>query len=405
MLGMTNKTLAKVIVYTKDEYDQIEPFIVFWGTMFGYDNVIVIDNGSTDPRVLSVYEKYKPLGIHVKVDTRHHRNVTTNMTDNIREWRGTCEWMFLLETDEFLFWVPTKEVSSATIPVDKVVNYLASQPDNVSILRYGSFFKCCVNIDDADYRDHMYSCPPRQIVKFADQNWDKIIVRMDRFDKMTQWPHHASATHGNRIVAKDLGLLHFHETGAKRHWERNLMTMNGYKYFDTTMHVQEQIAYAKHFIRIKMEGYHRIEFYLEFLLREFALDQFEIILGRLPSVQEMLEVVSYANTDHMIEHILLNKHRYPQELSVHEKKTREQLFYYAETQPYTWKIYQVKNYLEDAYLRAQIAVDGLHDVLVNSGSELLDVPLDFFTNNQVQDGEGQIDGDNSNPLVLGSQMV
>lgn len=178
------------------------------------------------------------------------------------------------------------------------------------------------------------------------------------------------------------------------------MTMNGYKYFDTTMPIHEQIAYAKHFVRVKAEGYHRVQFYLDFVLREYAIEMFENIIGRLPSVTEMAELVTYANTDHIIEHILLNINTYPVTLKDGEKKTRDQLFYHTETQPYTWKIYQVKNYLS-----TQIAMDGLDNMLVNGSPELSDVPLDFFTNNNVHDGEGQLDSSDGNTLVLGSEVA
>ena len=49
----------KIFTVTKDEYDLIQEFIDFYGYIFGYDNLIIIDNGSTNTSVLEYYNRVK----------------------------------------------------------------------------------------------------------------------------------------------------------------------------------------------------------------------------------------------------------------------------------------------------------------------------------------------------------
>lgn len=339
--------LAKVIVYTKDEYDLIEPFIKYYGNIFGYDNVIVIDNGSTDERVLDIYRKYVLKGVHLKIDDREHRNCTKNMTEQILQWKGQCEWMFILETDEFLFWTPTVFDKTSKLPIDKIKEFLKNQPDDVSILRYKNFWKSCVNPNDYGYVNYKYQNPPAEIVYFENQDWDKIIVRMDRFSHMLQWPHHANAIHGKRIIIEELGLLHYHSTGSRRDWERNLNTMKGYKYFNIELPINIQSAICKFLLDKQAEGYHRMEKYMIMLHKNFAMDMFKLIIGRLPDPKtELPEIINLKNNDMMIYYILKNMDKYNMYIP-NKNYTEEDILFYEERTLYTFEIHQVKNTLLD----------------------------------------------------------
>ena len=53
-----------------------------------------------------------------------------------------------------------------------------------------------------------------------------------------QGNHKAKATSGRHIVSDALGLLHFHETGTYRQYERALQGVKGYKHVDTNKSFQ-----------------------------------------------------------------------------------------------------------------------------------------------------------------------
>lgn len=52
------KPRVACIMMQKNEDDLLEPWIAYHGRMFGYDNLFVFDNGSTNRRVLDTLQKY-----------------------------------------------------------------------------------------------------------------------------------------------------------------------------------------------------------------------------------------------------------------------------------------------------------------------------------------------------------
>jgi len=97
-------TKIKVICVTKNEYDLIEHFIIYYGYLFGYNNVNIIDNISTDENVIKVYEKYIPLGINVFYEPNYEYNGQADAFNKYMNLeKSKCDFLIGLDTDEFLF--------------------------------------------------------------------------------------------------------------------------------------------------------------------------------------------------------------------------------------------------------------------------------------------------------------
>lgn len=338
------RPLVKVIVLSKNEYDLIEPFLMFYGSLFGYDNIVVVDNGSTNERVLGVYEKYMNMGVTVKVDKRPFTHVAEIMTDYIRELKGTCEWICIMETDEFMFWTPTKDDPNAIVPQQSICDFLRSIPEHISILRYEAFYNCALDPADPGYEGHKYTCPPAQIHRFYDCDWDKIIVRSDKFDRVTQWSHHSAVTDGERVVVKELGLLHFHQTGAMRTFERSLQLIQGYNYFPTNLPIPMQIPICNRLVRYNVYSYHRVEYYRNVLVREWIIESFQRLKGRNPTVQEMVEIETSAGSDtNAIVQQVIDAATFPRG---DIKEDIHDLVFYEPRKDHQFHIHQVKNYFK-----------------------------------------------------------
>jgi len=240
--------VTKVMCVTKDEHDLIEPFILFYGTIFGYNNIVIIDNGSTDQRVLDVYKKY-PL-IDITVDPFPFTEVTDKMTSYILSHKGKCDWMLLMETDEFLYWE-----GDDVIDEEKVRNYIETLPCQS---RFGKVYSSVVS-PDAEF-----ICPPMEITKFSKPVEDKVIIKMSTFERMDLWPHHTVPPETENITER-LCLLHFHNTGQKRHIERTLSLLKGYGYINGTEPIEEQIQRCRDCISLQLYGKHRLQYYLDHL--------------------------------------------------------------------------------------------------------------------------------------------
>lgn len=214
--------IVKVVLLTKDEYDLIEDFIKYYSYLFGISNIVIIDNGSTDQTVFATYFKYIPQGLTVIQDTSPFQEANVFMTRHIRDVinkHPETEWIMCLETDEFLF---RRADLEGAIEPRMIHDYLASVPDNVTCLRYKHFWGSVVDpikLGEA-YCDGLVKQPVHHITEFYNQNWDKPLVRAKAFVAMTQWLHHAHVSYGEKMVCEELGLLHYHNTGKRRLFER-----------------------------------------------------------------------------------------------------------------------------------------------------------------------------------------
>jgi predicted O-methyltransferase YrrM len=275
------KELAKVILLTRDEHDLIDDFIAYYSSLFGARNVVIVDNGSKDPRVLRAYDAHRDAGGLVIVDHRPFSNAKSFMTEHMRALAPSCEFMVPLETDEFMF--STKDMPDASFVLEAahVNEYLASLGDDVSVVRYGEFWGS-VPVDDSIAG----AGPARSIVTFFDQGWDKLIVRSSTFVRMSQWCHHADVTRG-KTVTSHLGLLHYHNTGFKRLVERALQVIETFGYVDTKAPLLDQLARTSVLRDAPIACGHKLKYYDEFLRRQVALQEFRRVHGRLPTADEL----------------------------------------------------------------------------------------------------------------------
>jgi hypothetical protein len=290
-------TLA-VVLLTKDEHDLIEDFLAYHGALFGRENVVVVDNGSTDARVLEAYDRHRSLGGSVVVEPRPFREAAAFMSEHMMRMIRMCphyEFILPLETDEFVF-VREKEGIRGIQGIQEirqaVHEAIRRVPENVGVVRYGAFWCSCVDPSDAGYARGAYSRPAAQITRFRDQGWDKLIVRCRAFAGMRQWCHHADLLPGYfdsiGLVPGDLGLLHFHEAGVRRRVERALPVAVSYGYVDPGATLSERLASLRPVRGAPVACGHKAEQVLDHLERQAALEAFRTYLGRLPGSPEEL---------------------------------------------------------------------------------------------------------------------
>ena len=114
----------KLFTMVKDEVDIVREWILYHGNLFGYENLYVVDNGSTDG-TLEIIQSFARTGIHIfhEADYRKKGEV---MTALIREHspRGIA---YPIDIDEF---VVHYDKTTKTISADKetIMKYLYSLP-------------------------------------------------------------------------------------------------------------------------------------------------------------------------------------------------------------------------------------------------------------------------------------
>jgi hypothetical protein len=264
------------------------------------DRVVVVDNGSTHPTVLQAYALHTELGGHVVVDRRSFKDAVSFMSEHMRQWAQTCDWLLPMETDEIVFDLQPQQQHGTPIRVAPeavgraLAEHLRGVPEDVGILGYGRFLGSMVDPADAGYSRGAYTRPIRQMTRFFDQGWDKIIVRSRAFVGMKLWCHHAETMPGFRKVVSDrLGLLHFHDTGLKRQVERARPVVEAYGYINSSANANADDDHVATALRLRdapIACGHKVRYLCNHLMRRATLQAFRRTLGRMPVSRDEMEV-------------------------------------------------------------------------------------------------------------------
>lgn len=304
--------LAKVILLTKDEVDLLEDFVIFYATLFGYENIIIVDNESINKKVLDHYDVISKKGVTIIKETRPFNKATEFMTEHMLKLKNTCEFILPLETDEFIFLPESNKLSKESVHA-----FLKKVPSDVSVIRYGSFWGSVVDPNDVDYKEeYFYAKPPRQMTKFYDQNWDKIIVRASTFLYMELWCHRAKFSTGRMETSDDIGLLHYHDYGFRKKIERSIPVIKGYNYVDFKQGLESQLVQATENSR-NLCG-HKLEYYMIYLKRKIIVETFKTHVKRLPTKDE---IIYYSSQQNSVDSVLTNKNNL---MNTQVKKEKEE---------------------------------------------------------------------------------
>jgi len=281
--------LVKVLCMSKNEYDLIEDFILYYGRLFGYHNVIIIDNESTHPHVLDVYSKYIPLGVTV----HHEPNYTGDgqgcaFTKYMRLHKADCSFMIGLDTDEFLYSTIAPPDGSTLSVIECILSAFRNYASEYTKFKFDAYPYSVVDVSSPHYVEQKMTHPTRSIVHFSDwQNSpEKYFCRSDAFVSTTNGNHHVNVAYG-RTTGSSLGLFHFHSTGKRREYERARTVMDGYRYIDTSTDVSTQIDYLNENSHWMGNGCHRVDSYRRFLLRMYLVQLFLTYIKRLPTEDEL----------------------------------------------------------------------------------------------------------------------
>jgi len=279
----------KILTVTKDEYDLIEDFILYHGSHFGYDNIIIIDNGSTHPHVLEIYETYKPKGIQVFVEYGYHEQ-GIHFTKYIQQVKDQCDWCIPLDTDNFL------TVSGETTELRKRLSDLLSGfPDEVDILNVSQHMSV-YHLSDRLQADR----PARELIYWwyptLPQPSGVHIARAKNFVSTGPGTHTMNSLHNHVRFCPQIELFHYHCVGAKRTIERARTIVIGYHYIsvdDNDFTIFRKLSDIYPY----SNGFHRIDQYRNFIHKKIICDWFIQTHHRLPTLSELHDSVEHVNLD------------------------------------------------------------------------------------------------------------
>ena len=275
--------LAKIFCVTRDEYDLIEDFIVYHGKIFGFNNIVIIDNMSQNPHVLDVYARYEPLGVKIyKEESYAGDDQGHAFTKYMNMYKNECKFLIGLDTDEFIYNTHSDDPMS-------VRQVLEELPKNATLFHITRYTWSIPDASASDYMNQKHTRPTRNITKFWDEQGhiEKMFFRSEAFVKTSVGNHCGTVNFGEEMGVQ-IGYFHFYNTGARRMFERARQVVDGYKYVNVNLSVFDQFI---HMFRcapwVCGYGYHKQQLYMFILFKYIIAISYALNAKRLPTETEL----------------------------------------------------------------------------------------------------------------------
>lgn len=98
----TQKALAKVFTFHKDEAFLLGDWLYYHASVFGPENVVVVDHASQDPRVLELLDAYARRGVSVVKFAGKFGDKAEALSAAMRAAAATAEYLVPMDVDEFV---------------------------------------------------------------------------------------------------------------------------------------------------------------------------------------------------------------------------------------------------------------------------------------------------------------
>ena len=272
--------IIKIFVVTKDEYDLIEDWTHFYGKIFDYSNLYIIDTGSENPVVLDFYKYARTIGVNIIIDPGYTANSQgQKFTKYMLEVKSQANSDFLLgcDTDNFLV-LPNKR----KIVKEDYFNYFDELPKDRNKFCIHSSIDSVVNID-YKYINNKYLRPVHDTNTFYKSGTVSInFYRTNSFISTTNGNHSGITNPDQETFMTKFQMYHYHYTGLDRIFERALVICNGYQYFSIYMgdqiyeHCKQNHLTVCNFISNENThaGIHRVVQAFAYTLRRFVYTLF-----------------------------------------------------------------------------------------------------------------------------------
>lgn len=212
----------KIFTMVKDENDIVTDWVFYHGSIFGFSNIYIIDNFSTD----GTYEqllKLKALGIHITRKEDYSKK-GDYMTMYYNKYCDPEDIAYPIDIDEFIVYY---DKPNNTILVDKktILRYLTNLPD--AEIYKTNYIQATPNQDAPNgYKRAAAECQ----WGFYDGNYG---IKAKSF--MKKKLYHGKIDHGNHIPINnyfmtDLCLIHFHVRNLEQIRKKIYSNITGFGY-------------------------------------------------------------------------------------------------------------------------------------------------------------------------------
>jgi hypothetical protein len=283
-----------IVVFTKDEYDLIEDFINYHAYLFGINNIYIIDNNSTHPDVLEIYKKFQEKGGNLSYSSDFY-NQAIETTNIMNLHKDKYDYLIGLDTDEFI----GLKHNTNFLNIEEFENYFNNLPKHIEKFQV-SFYSSIVDNKNKNYIDNKITFPAKYINYFTDNNnhnsIGKFFYKSDSFISTTIGSHRGNTTNNTETMS-DIIYFHYHDSGARRFYERAYNIIVAYNYINNNDSLKDKILKLKPIAISVSVGAHRADTVLLKLLKEYLIVQYIKYLNRLPEINDINNMNVNINLD------------------------------------------------------------------------------------------------------------
>lgn len=223
----------KVIICTmvKDEDDIVEDWILYHGNIFGYENLIIIDNHSTDA-TYDICQKYISKGIRLIREDKYTWK-GTYMTHYMRHTK--CDIFFPLDIDEFIvnYNKDTNSIETTSI-ITELKNCLENNQG------YPAYKTSYINPIKTNTYDTVFGFTNGNISTYIDPHFRKTFI------VAANVPNNFVIDHGNHMHTipyknTSIHLVHYHQRNHDQMVKKITNNVTGLLYNPELVHLETLI--------------------------------------------------------------------------------------------------------------------------------------------------------------------
>lgn len=248
----------KIVVATivKNEEDIVEYWIQYYGGLFGYENIYMIENYSDDS-TYEICKKYIPKGIKLerKKDYKLKGTYMTTYKNNIK-----CDFFFPVDIDEFIVFYDSNKTSHS----DKNVSYLNIIP-YLNTLKKKNPNKILFKMDyiqpiRTNYKKTI-QCFTKGTINRSMGKWAKTFFNNNgSSDYMKYIIDHGNHMPYNNIGWSDLYLIHFQKRSHDQYIKKIKANVSGLNYNVDLNSLKKMLKNNKN-----CDGHHHVRKYIQLL--------------------------------------------------------------------------------------------------------------------------------------------
>ncbi len=198
----------------KDEADLLDAWFKYYGYMFGFGNLEVIDNGSTDPAVLETLAKYELVGSKInrqyptKQDFLHKGDIAKAIIDS---WDSRFDYDLALpvDCDEFLVYFKDNEIRCDRDGLHASLDTLVRTRSS------GLIQNSLMNVPDKSGWFYMYGVP-------------KALLAAGTVDYLDNGFHYPRVKSGSALLPTNLMYVHLHNRSFEKLLEFSRRKLENY---------------------------------------------------------------------------------------------------------------------------------------------------------------------------------